>query len=299
MLVRHFPARSLLLLAAITIAPLPAAAKTIHASQADLSEQLESLQTGDQLVAQEQVRTVRFAGRDVVLDDATAVFGYASEIAYMAVVEGQASLGALTAQRGKMLLIPPFGGEPTVERFDAARLSDALSEEAEMAGTPLVASLESLARDQRRGVFLGRFARTYFNVATLGSAEAELDRRSRVGGNEVRGARFAPPEPGGDIEQGIVERFLTALAAANAEAVAQYLDPLPYGYGNMTSGGGEARQRMAEALIAERDWQAFAAASPVRASESSWVASGGTQRATIELRRTTDFAFVHSVEVGG
>lgn len=300
MFVRMLPSRWLTLLAALAIGSPPAAAETILASGADLSGQLESLETGDQLLADAKARTVRFAGREVLLDDATAVFGYASEVAYMAVIEGEASLGGLTARRGKMLLIPPFGGEPSVERFDARRLSEALSAQAGTTDAAAFASLESLASGQDRGVFLGRLARTNFNVTTLGSAEAELDRRGRVAGAAIREMRFAAVEPGTDIEQGIVERFLAALAAADVATVAQMLDPLPFGYGSLAGGGGQARWLMAETLIAERDWRAIAAGPPVKSGETRWVAGGGTgEQVTVELRRTTDFAFVQSIQVGG
>ncbi len=299
MFFRTLPSLAPALLVATMVGPPPAAAETVMASNADLAEQLASLETGDQLLTGAQNRTVSFAGHDIVLEDAAAVFGYASELAYMAVIEGEASLGMLTVKRGRMLLIPPFGGEPSVERFDARRLSDAMSRQADTEGKVSFASLENLASAQDRGVFLGRLARTDFNVTTLGSAETELDRRSRVGGKAIRGVRFTPAEAGTDFEQGIVERFLAALAAGDTATVAQMLDPLPFGYTNLSGGGGEARRLMAEALIAERDWRAIAAGPPVKSGDTSWVTNGGGAQVTVNLRRTTDFAFIHSIRVGG
>lgn len=294
---RYIPTSFLALLGALALLPQPASAKAVIASSGSLQQQIASLATGDQLVVEGQGGTIDFAGREISLIDATAILGYASEVAYLTVIDGSASLGDLTAGRGKMLVIPPFGSEPGVERFDAGRLADSLSKQRGVNDTAAFASLEGLAQGQRTGLFFGRLVRTSFNLTTLGSAQDELDRRSRVGGAAIREARFAAPAPGTDIEQSIVERFLAALAGGDVAGVAQMLDPLPYGYGNLAGGGSEARLIMARVLVAERDWQGFAAEPPTKSDNTEWVASGSGGKAVINLRRTTDFAFIQSIKV--
>lgn len=273
-------------------------ARAIAASSEPLARQLATIETGDQLVVGATDGDVSFGGYPVQLDGFSGIFGYASEVAYVIVVDGRASIEGTTAARGRMLLIRPFGAGISSERFDATRLQEALGEggEAELA-PDVLASLERLAAAQRRGMFLGRLAQTNFNVASLGSAEAEMGRRNRVGGAAVREARFAPPAPGIAIEQTIVERFLAALARGDTAASAQFLDPLPYGYSGPSDEGRQAREAMAAALIEAHDWSRFADAQADKAGEASWLVQGNGAQARIALRRTTEFAFVQSIEV--
>lgn len=181
-----------------------------------------------------------------------------------------------------------------MQRFDARRLHDALAQNPGVSGLASIAMLDGLAKGQDRAVFLGRLGRTSFNVATLGSAEAEMGRRERVGGTHVRNARFTGDAGVETLEQRIVARFLASLAAGDAAAVAELLDPLPYGIGSMANGGGEARLAMARSLIAQRDWSAFADAAPQQVEETLWRAGA----ALVGLRRTTEFAFIETIEVG-
>jgi len=62
----------------------------------------------------------------------------------------------------------------------------------------------------------------------------------------------------------------------------------------MVHGGDEARLAMASSLIAQRDWSAIAQATPQQVEETLWRAGA----AVIGLRRTTEFAFIESIEVG-
>ena len=274
--------------------PSVARADAIEANGGDLSAQLASLPTGDQLVIENADGAVSFGGRTIMLGGFSGVAGYGSEIAYLIVIDGQAALGDMVVEKGRMVLIPPFGQEPGVQRFDARRLHDALSAQETVAQRTTVAMLDKLASAQDRGVFLGRLGRTSFNVATMGSAQAEMARRERVGSTTIRNARFVNDGAVTSLEERIVTGFLEALAARDSAAVAEMLDPLPYGFGSMVHGGDEARLAMASSLIAQRDWSAFAQASPQQVEETLWRAGA----AVIGLRRTTEFAFIESIEVG-
>ncbi len=277
----------------------PLQAETVVATNASLSERLATLATGDQLIVGPIATSAKFAGQVIQFDGFSGVLGYASEVAYVIVADGRATAGEFTARRGRMLLIRPYGAGITVERFDAARLHASLEgNAAEPPAQSVLTSLSRLASGQKRAMFFGRFVPTDFNVASLGSAEDEIGRRGRVGGMAVREARFATPEPDIDIEQDIVERFVAALANGETDAVAEFLDPLPYGFSVLSDEGKAARRLMADALMTKHDWDRFKQAEVSKAGGSSWIVRGGEARATISLRRTTEFAFVQSIEVG-
>ena len=282
------------LAAGLTTLSAPAQADAIQAHGGDLSEQLAMLATGDQLVIEDYNGEVSFGGHTVVLEQFSGVAGYGTEVAYLITVSGEAGLDEIDVKPGQMLLVPPFGQTPDKQRFDAARLLEALASDPAVSGLTTVAMLEHLAADQSRGIFLGRYGRTSFNVATMGSTRAEMGRRERVGGVHVRKARFGSDAAPGAIEQQIVAQFLAALAQGDAAAVAQMLDPLPYSGGMMGEAGEKARLAMAASLIETRDWSAFAAATPEEVEETVWRAG----EAVIGLRRTSEFAFVESIQVG-
>lgn len=280
------------------VQPEVARAEAIEAHSGDLSEQLAQLATGDQLVIQNVSGEVRFGGQAIALEGFSGIAGFGSEIAYLITIAGAAQLGEgaqkLAAQPGRMLLVPPFGQEPDVQRFDARRLHDALASEEAVSGMQAAAMLDDLARSQDRGVFLGRLGRTSFNVATMGSAAQELGRRERVGGTHIRNVRFTGDAAADGMEAQIVARFLAALAAGQSAVVAEMLDPLPYGMGAMATGGDKARLAMASSLIGQADWSSMASAPLEQIDETLWRAGA----VTIGLRRTSEFAFIETIEVG-
>lgn len=279
--------------------PAPLGAETVPAEPGREADQLTALATGDQLVLSGHSGTLAFAGEELALEDFSGVLGYASQAAYAIAIEGEARIGDIEAERGRMLLVAPFGEGIVSERFDARRLYEALAEDTQSERVaPVLAALEGLADRQDLGVFFGRLSRTGFNVTTMGSAKAERARRGRVGGTAVREVRYSSPQSITGSERFIVERFAEALASGDAVVVGQFLDPLPYGPGASEQGGAGARQIAAEALLARADWSGIAAAEPERTGETSWRIAGGGTVAQVELRRTTDFAFVSSIAVG-
>ncbi len=290
-------------IAGVIALPQTALAEAHQAHSGDLSQQLAQLATGDQLVIENVTGEVQFGGHTIALDAFSGIAGYGSEVAYLITVDGEAELSGaelgegaqeIEAGRGRMLMIPPFGAQAGVQRYDARRLHEALSAQQQVSATFTVASLGDLAKGQDRAIFLGRLGRTSFNVATMGSASQETGRRERVGGTHVRDVRFTSEAGADTLEQRIVSQFLAALAAGESAAVAQMLDPLPYGMGAMAHGGDQARIAMASNLIAQRDWSAAAATPPQQVGETLWRAGD----ALINLRRTTEFAYVESIEVG-
>lgn len=265
------------------------------------AEQVSSLSSGEQLILTDRSETIQFAGRRINLTGFSGIVGYASEIAYVVTISGSAEAEGTKAERGRMLMIPPFGGDLGVERFDAVRLSDAWDEDTILSAPMVYASLEGLAGAQATGVFLGRLGRTNFNVAASGLASAEIAKRTIVGGEAIKKIRFESDASAGGIEQRIVSDFTSALIRGDVETVAQFIDPLQFGNSDLRGGGDEARIVMAQAMINERNWKTVIGdIKPLRDpnANSLWVVRGPVSRTFITLRRTTDFAFVSNIKTG-
>lgn len=263
--------------------------------------QFDRLGSGEQLVLTDRGGAIRFAGRTVNLSGFSGIIGYASEIAYVVAITGTAETGGKSAEPGWMIMIPPFGGEAAVERFDAARLRDAWEGDIKSAAPKTYAALGDVVKSQSRGLFLGRLGRTNFNVAASGQASQELAKRTIVGGAAVTSIRFGTKANSTGIEQRIIHDFMDALVRGDARSVAEMMDPLPFGNSDLRGGGGEARLLMARSLVGERNWKTvIGRAQPVRDQnvDGLWIIRGPGPDTYIKLRRTTDFAFVSTIQTG-
>ena len=288
----------LAVLAYIVCGSTLAKAEVISAASGSEVRQVSELATGDQLVLDTYTGSLEFAGAQVDFDRFSGVLGYATEAAYVVAIDGSASIDTHRAKRGRMLLIAPFGNGIVQERFDARRLLASLAESPKAAEfSSVLRSLGDLAGNQGRGVWLGRLTRTDFNVATMGSKEDELARRSRVGGTAIRAARYMTAGNDTPTEQVIVEKFVAALTGADAAAAGQFLDPLPYGNGAIRESD-RARHLAAQALISQHDWSGFSEAKMVRSGDLEWTAQGRDKQAVITIRRTSEFAFIETIQVG-
>lgn len=67
----------------------------------------ENRATGQQLLITTSATSIPFDGRQIDLDDFSGISGYANEIAYIAVIEGVASVSNAKAKPGQMLLLRP------------------------------------------------------------------------------------------------------------------------------------------------------------------------------------------------
>lgn len=276
---------------------LPTQAQGLRAGAGNDAE-IASLDTGDQLVLSARNGAIEFAGRNVELSNFTGIIGYATEIAYVVVLEGTADYAGKRAKRGKMLMFPPYGAPALVERFDAARLRDVWPEDLRNQSAAAFASLDQLAGAQATGVLFGRLGRTNFNVSAPDSTGAELGRRSVMGGPVVRAIRFGTGSDAAAIELNIVNSVVAALKGRDANALAELIDPLPFGNMDLRSGASGARMLTAEALIAERDWSETLSGEPQKTSENDWAISGPKGRTLIALRPTSDFAYLANISVG-
>ncbi len=269
---------------------------------ADLATvQSGQFETGEQLALSRESGTISFAGHEVKLSSFAGIIGFASDVAYIVTLEGSAAAGPDVAERGEMLLFPPMGMRPLVERFDAARLRDGWGADERAAMPGIYASLDQLADKQEKWIFFGRLGATNFNVAASGEAKGELARRTIVGDDALRDLRFADFPDRQTFEAAVVQSFVDALAGGDVKSVAALMDPEPYGNTDLRGGGGDARLMMAEALLAERDWSRVlsGAADPAYERGSTWAVNSGNNTAFITLRPLGDLSYVESVYVGG
>lgn len=262
--------------------------------------QIATLLPGDQLVLSDHSTKIDFAGQTIALDGFTGIIGYASDFAYVVCISGSAQTHDKVAKRGRILILPPYGGQPSVARFDAGRLLASWSESERSEFAPVLAELQVIAKGQSRGIFLGSLSRTGFNVAASGSASEELARRSIVGGAATQGIRFDALDDQTDYEKAVVTQFAQALASGDVGSVAQLMDPLPFGLSDLRGEPGDARMLAAEHLAYERNWaELLGQAEPEFDAEQGVWTIAGRRSVIITLRGTQDIPFVKSIRVGG
>lgn len=298
--IRHGGGRSLsvALLSLAALCGAPALGGPVRVADGQPRE-LTDLATGEQVILDRRSGPLRFAGREILLEDFIGVAGYASEVAYLLVLSGSAKLAEARARPGRMLLLPPYGGKPMVERFDAGRLRQSWSPAAVAAAPEAKEALDDIAKDQAFGLFAGRYQRTRFNVAASGAAGSEMERRAVVGGAAVREIRFSRDGDPATAEYRVIVSFARALAEGDSASLAELLDPIPFGGRNMGPAGADARLLFARALVAQRDWrrQLNSVAATRGTKPNQWLLAGPNGLTIVTLRPTTDFAFVGAVDV--
>lgn len=262
--------------------------------------EMAAMLPGDQYVLTSQSNVIDFAGRKIALEDFTGIIGYASDVAYVVTISGSAAFDQNVAQRGRILILPPFGVQPSLARFDAARLIARWDESDKAEFASAHAELQAIAKSQSRGVFLGRLGRTSFNVAASGEASQELARRSIVGGAVSQSIRFSDIADKTGNEKAVVSRFIAALASGDVDTVAQLMDPLPFGLSDMRGEPGDARSIAAQHLAFERNWADLLgqAAPEYSAEQGVWTIPGRTP-VIVTLRNTQDIPFIKSIRIGG
>lgn len=262
--------------------------------------ELGAMQPGNQLMLTGQSGSIDFAGRTISLTDFSGLLGYASEVAYIVAIAGNATEGKEKAKEGQMLLLPTLGGKTSVARYDASRLIDSwtATEKTEFADT--FGQLQAIARRQSGGIFMGRLGRTDFNVAVSGSASEELARRSIVGGGALQSIRFSEHANQLSLEKAIVSRFTGALLSGDIATVAQLMDPLPFGLSDMRGEPDDARTLAATQLVYERNWAAvIRPGEPVFDDKAGLWTIAGPSPVLITLRSAQDISFIKSIRIGG
>lgn len=253
-----------------------------------------SLATGEQLLLTTASTTLPFAGQEVNLSDFTGLVGYSNDLAYVVVLDGAAQSGSSRAEPGWMLIFRPFGGETSVERFDAIRLAGKWSEAVRTASPSAWSSLERIRADQELGVWFGRLGQTRFNVAASGSARNEKATRALMGDPTVRDIRFSGASEPAAVEQNVASRFFEGLRTGDVKAVSALLDPTPFGGRTLGGGADAARLQAASVIVASRDWNELTAGATPQFVNGVWRAG----KASVQLRAVDDFVFVSRVAEG-
>lgn len=255
----------------------------------------DRLETGDQAVIENESGAVSFAGYDLRLANVTGAMGYSSAAAYVIVASGAASVADETARAGEILLLLPGGEGAIAQLYDAGRYAGSWDQAAIEAHPTVYERLDAVAGRQKWKLFFGRLSPTSFNVAAPGSAGQEQARRSIVGEDAVRQIRFSAAQEGG-TSRAVVEAFAGALASGDVGTVAALMDPAPFGAEDLRHGGSGARHLLAERILDQRNWSDLAPAEAMLLDDTLWAVPAGNGTAYINLRRTTDIAFVQSID---
>lgn len=256
------------------------------------------VQTGEQMVVTDRSGAQVFSGHTLQLDNLSGILGRSSDAAYVLVADGKASAKDLTARAGDVIILPPYGAPPQVERFDAKRFLAAWTDERSTSDDVVYAALKKVERKQKRLLFWGRYETTDFNLSAPGSAEVELARRSIVGTDVISKIRFSAENDPARLERLTIEHFVKALAGGDVESVSSLLDPSPFGRIDLRDGGNDARMVLAKRLIDSDDWDVRLQNASIEGVDGVWRISSVQGSTIVILKPLGDFAFVQSVENG-
>ena len=250
-------------------------------------------QAGNQGFAPLQNGVFEFAGHNVTLTDFQGIFGMSSDLAYIMVSSGSASIGDDVAKAGRIFMIPPFGDKIAVERFDAAMFLRSLSEQSKAGQPEMVAALSNIASGQKRGKFWGTLRPTGRNVNALRSVAKEKIRRELLDNKAMQQVRFSGLADGKAAAEQTIQTFISALIAKDVASVAALLDPMQFGGAAMRGGGKAARELAAQGLVGS--YQPATNDVSAGSDEDSWIITTRSGRRTVKLRRIDDLYFVQSI----
>lgn len=279
--------------AALSVAVvLPAHGVAASLTSLDGQAMSSPMASGDQAIVRASgAEAFPFAGHSLQLADAVALIGLSADAAHVAVVSGSIGIGELTVGPGDVVIIPPYGAEPTAHGFDAARLAAALPA---TAAADFVRLLDLVAKDQELGIFLGRYASTAFNLQAPLSALEEERRRAAVGSAEVAAIRFSSNSDATRIEAEVVDAFLNAMASADTDAAAEFIDPAPFG-GAIDALSADARRAYTRGLARKANWRRLAGSAPRKIRDNLWQAGPSQRPVTLTLQPKSDFIFISQI----
>jgi len=276
------------------LAAQEAAATATYASLDDgTPTNLANVLPGDQLVAQGVSGTQSFAGQEVLLDQFTGVFGASADLAYVMVMDGTLVHAGESLGAGKILMIPPFGGSPAVERFDAERFMASLPQGSEVRFAGLSSALAQVIDNQSSAKWWGIVSPTNMSANAPSGLAVEQTKRELVTHPGLQGLRFSAIADEAELERRTVETFVAAAMRGEADLVAALLDPDQFFGTQLTAGGAGG----ARALAARQVVQTLR---PVSADLGApdgnvWAVQTANGARYLATRRLGDFIFITSI----
>lgn len=266
-----------LLLAIIAIGPL-------RADPGGNTRQLVDLPDGASATLYGKTYTAHGAVRAVAV--------LSSEFVAVAVIEGTLSVEHAAARPGDALVTGVDSGRTEKLRFDAARLKSTLRPEWL---TTVAPALDRLAAGQKRARFWGRLVPVGVNAAAPRSPALEAVRQSYLGNDTVAALRREAQGKPELLARLTAARFAAALAARDARAAADLIDPKPFtDTGVDPASWQRARLAFATGLIADAALVAALAGAPTAVANDATAFDAGGYR--IHLIPRDRALFVTSVE---
>lgn len=193
-----------------------------------------------------------------------ALVSLSSEFVTVAVLSGELVQGKTTARSGQALVTPIDGKAPRRFGFDAARLAATIPPQW---AADTTAPLAQLAASQKRAKFWGLVEPAGVNTAAPVSPQIEAVRQSYLGNATVVALRQAAQGKPQTLAGLTATRFAEALAAGDAHAVADLIDPKPFTDTGAEAGAWQAaRLAFAQKLTGDESLKAAMAAPPSAAT---------------------------------
>lgn len=225
----------------------------------------EAASAGRQLIKlADGENTTLFGGGYRARGTTMALVSLSSELVTVAIVSGELGQGKLVARAGQALVTPIDGTATRLFGYDAARLAATIPPQ--WAGDA-AAPLAQLAAAQKRAKFWGLVEPAGINAAAPTSPQVEAVRQSYLGNATVVALRQAAQGNPQTLAGLTATRFAEALAAGNAAAVADLIDPKPFTDTGADAGAWQAaRLSFAQKLTGDATLKAAMAAVPAAAA---------------------------------
>ena len=254
---------------------------------------LGSLVPGDQAYGSALNGSARYAGQALSFENASALLGMSSDVAYFLVLDGRVMVGGKKAKRGRVIVLQPYGVKPEIKRFDAARLLSSLDDTAINNAPKLKSQLQKIAGKQGTQKWWGYVRPTNVNLNAPKGTEIEEAKRQLTSNDTMRDLRFSDATDETAAAKSVVETFLKALRSGDSAAVSALLDPTQFGGLDLRGGGNGAREMAAKMLI-----QAHSPSSNTATPSgdiSRWRIETTRGARNVTLRRVDDLFFIQTV----
>ena len=197
--------------------------------------------------------------------DSTVVLGASADFVHAACLRGSIQSNGVSAGPGVLILWRPDSDQPERFDFDIARF---LATSSLTFSPDLQNALGQLAERQRRLIFWGALARTNKNAQSLVSPALEPTRRAYLRRPAVIRLRLEHQDTSA-LARATTQEFVAALAAGDAETVADLLNPALFVTEDAGMGSNEwqrLRRAFADDLV-RQPWRTRLSAGEVEATD--------------------------------